>query len=122
MMKEIYRNAENVIVWLGEGTWKATEARDWLLYHLNDIMWVNRIGPPSMPVVVDRLAELLRSSYRARRGLGAFMTDILARPWWERVWVIQEVAVASSIVVYCGRTEIRWDEMAQLVIPLQCGQ
>ncbi|CAI0651343.1 unnamed protein product [Colletotrichum noveboracense] len=34
------------------------------------------------------------------------LVDILDRPWFRRVWILQEVANASAIVVYCGKQSV----------------
>lgn len=38
--------------------------------------------------------------------------NFLAKSWFTRVWVIQEVAVAKDAVVQCGTAEIGWSELA----------
>lgn len=37
--------------------------------------------------------------------------QILRRPYWRRVWVVQELAMASHIDVYCGSDRIPWDSI-----------
>jgi hypothetical protein len=34
--------------------------------------------------------------------------SILTREYWMRIWVIQEAALAASIIVYCGADSISW--------------
>ncbi|KAI9857566.1 MAG: hypothetical protein M1813_008158 [Trichoglossum hirsutum] len=31
------------------------------------------------------------------------------RPWWQRVWIVQEFVVASDVLVICGSWIVRWD-------------
>jgi hypothetical protein len=31
------------------------------------------------------------------------------RPWWTRIWVVQEVAVAQDVLVQCGKSTVSWD-------------
>jgi hypothetical protein len=33
---------------------------------------------------------------------------LLARPWWERTWIVQEVWSTSNAVLQCGATTIKW--------------
>jgi hypothetical protein len=35
---------------------------------------------------------------------------LLDKPWWQRAWVVQEVAVARNILVMCGKESIEWGE------------
>ncbi|KAJ5986574.1 hypothetical protein N7451_010939 [Penicillium sp. IBT 35674x] len=39
--------------------------------------------------------------------IDAFLT-LLSRPWWKRVWVLQEAILAKSITLYCGSKSIDW--------------
>lgn len=32
--------------------------------------------------------------------------DILSRPWFRRIWVLQEVSAARQIIIKCGKAEI----------------
>jgi hypothetical protein len=36
------------------------------------------------------------------------LDELLARPWWNRTWIVQEVWCASDAVVQCGSTSIEW--------------
>jgi hypothetical protein len=42
--------------------------------------------------------------------LEAFFT----REWWERVWIIQEVAYAREVLLHCGDRSIYWDTLHNL--------
>jgi hypothetical protein len=44
-------------------------------------------------------------SVSARRALN----KLLSRPYWTRVWIIQELAAASSIIILCGRHRLLWE-------------
>jgi hypothetical protein len=34
--------------------------------------------------------------------------ELLARPWWGRTWIVQEVWCASDAVLQCGATKLKW--------------
>jgi hypothetical protein len=40
---------------------------------------------------------------------GPAIMQLLKRPYWERVWIIQELAKASSVEVWCGTQMLPWD-------------
>jgi hypothetical protein len=46
----------------------------------------------------------------------AMFDELLSRPYWGRVWIIQEVALAAEVIVYFGRCRISWDEFVS-----KCG-
>lgn len=39
----------------------------------------------------------------------ALAQGILIRPWWSRVWIVQEVAVANELIVACGSHTVTWN-------------
>lgn len=36
------------------------------------------------------------------------MVKLLERPWWQRVWVLQEVILAKNVILSCGPQSIEW--------------
>lgn len=40
---------------------------------------------------------------------GAAMADIIGRPWFKRIWTVQEAAMAGESFVVCGTKKIRWN-------------
>ncbi|CAF9925249.1 MAG: hypothetical protein HETSPECPRED_005786 [Heterodermia speciosa] len=39
---------------------------------------------------------------------------IIRRPWFNRAWVIQELAMAPQATVMCGENKVLWDELEQV--------
>lgn len=37
------------------------------------------------------------------------MTALLANPWFERVWTLQEVAFARKCMIICGQSKVDWE-------------
>jgi hypothetical protein len=46
------------------------------------------------------------------KAVSAFF-DILARPWFRRVWVIQEVSLSKRADLICGSTTVDWDDFVE---------
>lgn len=87
LMARIYAEADFVRVWLGEAADGSDDA-------------------------VEVVKQLLAGSTLDDCRLGGAPLNIktiqslclfLERPWWQRIWVAQEVALARSAVMYCGR-------------------
>ena len=38
----------------------------------------------------------------------ALVGGLLLRPWWQRMWIVQEVAVSNDLVVVCGSKAAAW--------------
>ena len=91
-MKEIYEKARTVIIWLGpesDDSSYAMKAIDRI-----DRVWAKRISQPTnerrmaAPVIDERASRAIN--------------QLLCRPWWSRVWVIQESTCATDTDVRCG--------------------
>lgn len=110
-MAAIYEKAQRVIIWLGPAT-PDTDAvfdcmsrfgqemtkhvcKDW---NVADKRWREALSS-----VQDSAGqERMRSIPEQRAGL----EDLLARPWFDRVWIIQEVANARAAMVFCGTKSV----------------
>ncbi|KAL8948149.1 MAG: hypothetical protein Q9222_005637 [Ikaeria aurantiellina] len=91
MMKEIYREASRVLMWLGESDRDIRRAMTFLKRR--------------------RLFQLLTEDE-----LDPFipgLTKIFERPWWSRIWVVQEILVATKPpLLGCGRKWLSWEDLS----------
>lgn len=77
LMAQIYATASRVLVWLGEDNGDGGER------------------------ALDELLALAKGTTDTGNGTIATI-DLSQRPWFRRVWVLQEVAAARHILVMCG--------------------
>jgi hypothetical protein len=126
LMGEIYSRAEFVLVWLGASISHLESVR-WLLQDFLDavekytsehgvdrIIQMNLRDPalPHMLGLSDSTDEIVRRLQEYR-----IFND--TRRWFERAWIVQEVALAREIVVLCGTEVLPWQRMndlSQLII------
>jgi hypothetical protein len=86
-MGEIYRAAERVLVYLGEEADGSTEAMNYLRsIETMEQTWNSPLSP--------QLRAALRS--------------LMRRPWFGRIWILQEVHNARSALVLCGPATVGW--------------
>jgi hypothetical protein len=87
-MKRIYEQATEVVVWLGPSYRDSDLAIDFakeLYDHRESVRWITqRFSMPDVKLALQALGNLL------------------ARKYWRRIWIVQEVTVAQRIVFYCG--------------------
>ncbi|KAH9216197.1 heterokaryon incompatibility protein-domain-containing protein, partial [Leptodontidium sp. 2 PMI_412] len=119
IMSSIYRTACRTVVWLGtatEDTGKAfslfatlaKKKRESIVESAGDSgSSSHRAGEPAIPPLT-KIVE----------GLDAGIENIIKRPWFNRVWVVQEIALGRSATVVCGWNEMSWDTFA---IGIQTG-
>ena len=91
-MRAVYSQAERVVVWLGGGTHASAAA----------FRFMNSKRGVSWPEGWNALAASNKQSLRGIEGV----FWLLERPWFRRLWVIQEVALAAEVLVVCGDDRI----------------
>jgi hypothetical protein len=97
LMMDIYKHATRIVAWLGQSSNNSSiaiaavkrldtvEGRRGILQRKHD----------------DQCVETLGKVYQA-------MVGLYDRPWFRRSWVRQEVAVAKTVRVLCGKDEVSW--------------
>ncbi|KAH8885731.1 hypothetical protein GQ53DRAFT_728714 [Thozetella sp. PMI_491] len=83
-MAKIYTRANRVIVWLGEAADNSDQALE----------------------VIRAAAEEQRACPPINKTDENAILALLSRPWFQRVWVLQEVAAARHILIKCGPAEL----------------
>ena len=90
LMRDIYREAESVCVWLDEGSPEMTQA-------LQTIAAI---------ACYERLADVpIGDSQLTPNGL-LCLRALTASEWWQRLWVAQEVLSGHEVVLHSGRLRV----------------
>jgi Heterokaryon incompatibility protein (HET) len=97
IMGRLYSQASVVRVWLGlEGDAKL--AFDYI--H----RWAKPFSLPNKELVMELMLDKLDPVHVALR-------QLFSRSYFQRRWVIQEVALASEVICLCGDLELPWDTL-----------
>jgi hypothetical protein len=100
-MREIYRNAARVVVWLGHSDDGHVAVRQ--LHRVFMTGYLSAI--PILGPLLAACAFWLVCNGRRDPAPWEALRGLFASPWFSRVWVLQEVAVARDVrVVYGGDT------------------
>ncbi|EAW13708.1 HET domain-containing protein [Aspergillus clavatus NRRL 1] len=83
LMARIYTKADRVVVWLGQ----AAEHSDVAMEAIRAAASRENVPKYDVP-------------------LGEGIQEVLGRPWFRRIWVLQEVAAARQIRLHCGFAEL----------------
>lgn len=110
IMRDIYRQAEKVDIWLGEATEDSELAIDWMTKtHAAISEPLSRVYLPKSEDIREMTA-IYRKTYKtlqpSRFEWNAIMS-LIDCPWFKRVWVIQEKWMAQRAYFVCGHR--RWD-------------
>jgi hypothetical protein len=103
LMNEIYMNAINMWIWLG------IEGED---------------SDRAMEFIQEKGSRGLRSKGVGYWPLwtkdeGKALCELLERPYWRRMWIIQEVAHAQKIIVGCGSRSFEWEHFETFYLTLK---
>lgn len=112
-MGDIYKNASEAICWLGD------EADDsFLAFELIQIL--SRTNDDSESAQYEKvLMRLYRPS--ENHEYDAHWTALLLlsrRPYWKRVWIIQEIVASRNVLVRCGSRCAMWEDVVKAVLSI----
>ncbi|TGJ83455.1 hypothetical protein E0Z10_g5282 [Xylaria hypoxylon] len=109
-MQNIYSGAERVLFYLGVETTSISILMESLLAlqrHVSGVHWApdDKRWKTAWEAVQNKLQTRYGHTTKdvQRQGL----QELLERPWFRRVWVLQEVANARRALICCGMTSIR---------------
>jgi hypothetical protein len=91
-LNEVYQNADNVLVWLGEHDAHSAYGIEAVKYFVD-------------PTTVAPEAPWL-SNFSEAYATG--LKSILERGWWKRIWTVQEAALAKRVTLTCGDHQVSW--------------
>ena len=92
LMHQIYGSPTKVLVYLGFATEHSREGMLILQALLQTSgMTSGNLWPHSPPIDVQK-----------------YLADIFQRPWFTRMWTVQEAALAGSISLVCGSQQVSW--------------
>jgi hypothetical protein len=98
-LRDIYKKAEEVIVWLGQGDGQSDKAMTFL-----QEFWSLR---PTLPWVGEYLFATTTTVPWEE------ICSLLRKEWWGRIWTLQEFCVARKLSVHCGRHSIPWSYLQE---------
>jgi hypothetical protein len=100
LMREIYSNAVGVIVWLG-GSQEVQNL-------------VTLVQQGHLPLTDMDLSFNVSRVYH--ESWSNAVSKVFDKAWFQRVWVIQEVAFAADVVVIGGAASCQWDKLIDAAI------
>lgn len=116
MMERIYRQAQNVVIWLGPND----------AFTQLGIKVMQRVASvPPEKQEIELPYDLYDPEVYRRLGIPVCtsqdwlaLATFLQRTWFSRVWVLQESFVAREIMVFCGTHILNWSDITAASITL----
>jgi hypothetical protein len=104
-MGSIYEKARSVCAWLGPAAEDSDDA----------IGVIKQVLTPSGCESVLQYVKTKGGNKEISFAKWQALALLMARPWFSRRWVIQEVAFAAELMLQCGNTIISWSEFSRAV-------
>lgn len=103
-MRDIYRFAKQVLVWLGEEEDDSNLAMDLITSLEREYVCNHQMTLAAESDMQGTVSRLLTNDLAPRRWKA--LTVLLTRPYWSRVWVYQEFVVARAIEIVSGSRKV----------------
>jgi hypothetical protein len=110
-MRQIFQLASSTIAWLGPAT-RDSELAFSLLSQLEKQQHqkCNCIEDSNARCSTVSHIILHSKNFIALQALGV----LFSRDYWQRVWIVQEVVMARSVIILCGKSSIRWSSLSAI--------
>ena len=114
-MGEIYAKAEAVFTWLGIPT---LQQADTLFDHARQLSSRPKVSQPPEAIRIEQSQMEPRQPW----GLGKLCEELCTNPYWNRLWVVQEISFASSLLIFWGRYSIQHLVLRRYLIAVANGR
>lgn len=107
LMGRIFSGAEEVCIWLGD----QGEAGNATITGLAEEVRKARHLVAETEQDVEDYHDAARRILKVDPSL---ITEMLPNPYWERLWVAQEIYLAKAITISCSGSQLQWDDVRAL--------
>ena len=115
-MAAVYSMARQVIVWLGPESQNSTLA----LRALDGLGSQLRVDWFTYKMTTDSAGEITTHFNDPFDDvIWQSVGDLLSRPWFERLWIWQEVRLAREAYLFCGNEGVPWESLRRAAVYLQ---
>src|ERR1700712_631419 len=113
-MRDIYTDAAQVVIWLGSETIESKRGI-WILQHLMDKFPISPdASSQKKESLLTEFAKELKEFDGEDDKYTVGIQELFSRPWWIRVWIVQEAAVAKVAWIACGTDALDFDCIRKL--------
>ncbi|EAQ83550.1 hypothetical protein CHGG_09954 [Chaetomium globosum CBS 148.51] len=106
-MGEIYSRASKVFIWLGPTADQSASALKNMERMLDEVAALNQATATRADLPDDTAATINEDH-------GQYYGHLFMRPWFRRLWTVQEALLARKLVVMCGYQEVDFGLLVEL--------
>ncbi|KAL8866973.1 MAG: hypothetical protein Q9174_005961, partial [Haloplaca sp. 1 TL-2023] len=118
-MSQIYPSSDSVIIWIGPESEDSKLALETLQYFSEQVEYIisHRWGDAPNAQELDWWRDGHPLPYE--ESTWESIVSLLHRPWFERVWVLQEALSCDRVLLQCGRDSIPWVNVRKALLVLR---
>ncbi|MCJ1448706.1 MAG: hypothetical protein MMC23_009223 [Stictis urceolatum] len=109
-MEVVFAQAQRVVIWLGP----AAEDSDLAMYELEELRNIRSATSKNVKIEKNTRAELRLANHPVWPAI----FKLYNRPWFHRLWVVQEIILAKDLTVLCGGRLLSWAAMVSFATAL----
>src|SRR5579871_2558870 len=106
LMKAIFANAASTVAWIGPSSGQSDIG----------MQFISQFADPNVSK-----KELVQRAENGECLLRNAVHDLFLRPYWGRVWIVQELASAQTALVRCGQYSAPLDGFQNFVEAISCN-
>lgn len=105
LMSKIYKQSHRVVAWLGQ----SDPASDYLLSNLHQAF------EPGFWSVEEHAAQESIPPRLTPTLLRKLLEKLLRNDYWSRIWIVQELMLASTATIMIGKRQVDWEDIRTAV-------
>jgi Heterokaryon incompatibility protein (HET) len=110
LMRQIYRSADEVLSWLGKDDGE-THLAFALLERWADAILSTSPNLDNWPIGKQIRGAVATIERPFDEQEWSAVKSLFQRSYWERIWIVQEIALARRCILICGRYEIMFEKV-----------
>lgn len=119
MMGDVYTLAFRTVIWLGGNNIDFEDTLDSIRGVLDHMRTETDDFHNLKDVVSNETGFLQADDSKNLRAYLDALIPLYSRPWFQRLWVVQEAALSSNCVCVCGSYDISWLDVARVAVWLK---
>jgi hypothetical protein len=115
-MKDIYAKSWHVVIWLGNEADGSNTALDAIKFLSHRYRKSSCKQHPDL--IVECGGRIVAASWHTRLRMDVFFAfhQLFTRPYWSRMWILQEVAIGGPTTpILCGSKFVLWQELQDTI-------
>ncbi|RSM20658.1 hypothetical protein CDV31_000344 [Fusarium ambrosium] len=113
LLSTIFQSATQVVAWLGPENQSQNGG-----VVIENLKSINSCARESKSTYWRTFLESIKSKNESRGcdiDIWADLDAFLDRPWFKRVWIVQELVLPTKVTLVCGRSKMDWDDFFKAI-------